>query len=257
MISRLMNEQRPLMVAGIISFALFVLMVGLSFIDSTEILGINRWIKPMKFFISISIFLWTIAVYLYYLKGNEAFARRISWGIITVMIIEMTIITGQAARGTMSHFNNSTPLNSILFAVMGTAIIVNTILVALILYKYFGTEIYLPKTILWGMRLGLIVFLLGSLEGGYMSAQTGHTIGAADGGPGLPGVNWSTIAGDLRIAHFLGLHALQAIPLVAYLIEKIKLRAGAILTVAFAAAYFAIFTLVFIQALMGRPLLAI
>lgn len=257
MISKLINEQRPLMIAGAISFVFFVLMIVLSLLDPTQVLGIDRWIKPMKFFISIAIFLWTIAVYLYFLKRNEKFARRISWAMIAIMIVEMTIITGQAARGATSHFNNSTPLNSILFAVMGTAIIVNTILVTLILYKYFSTEIELPKSILWGMRLGLIVFLLGSIEGGYMAAQTGHTVGAVDGGPGLPGVNWSTIAGDLRIAHFLGLHALQAIPLAAYLIEKVKLRAGAILTVGFAAAYFAIFTLIFIQALMGKPLLAI
>src|SRR5262245_45035017 len=107
------------MAAGVISFAFFVLMVGLSLVDPAEILGIDRWIKPMKFFISIAIFLWTIAVYLHFLKGNKIFAQRISWGTITVMIIEMTIITGQAARGTTSHFNNSTPLNSALFAIMG------------------------------------------------------------------------------------------------------------------------------------------
>ena len=257
MISKLINEQRPLMIAGAASFVFFVLMIALLLIDPTQVLGIDRWIKPMKFFISIAIFLWTIAVYLHFLKGNEKFARRISWAMIAIMIVGMTIITSQAARGMKSHFNISTPLDGILFSIMGASIVVNTILVIILLYKYFTAEIELPKSILWGMRLGLIVFLFGSIEGGYMAAQTGHTVGAADGGPGLPGVNWSTIAGDLRIAHFLGLHALQAVPLFAYLIGRLKLPSRVVFTVTFAVIYFAVFTLVFIQALMGKPLLAI
>ena len=254
MIRKLFEEQRPLMVAGTISLALFALMAILSQLDPTLILGISRWIKPMKFFISIAIFLGTIAIYLRYLNGQRL-GKWLAWGFISIMVIEMLIITGQSVRGTTSHFNNSTPLDSALFTIMGTAIAGSTVLTAIILYRYLRTDVLLPRSIAWGMRLGLIVFILGSIEGGYMAQHASHTVGAADGGPGLPLANWSTLAGDLRVAHFLGLHALQAIPLFSYFAYRLKAMESIAPTVVFAIAYFAIFTFVFIQALMGRPFL--
>ena len=92
-----------------------------------------------------------------------------------------------------------------------------------------------------------------------MSAQTGHAVGVADGGAGLPFVNWSTEGGDLRAAHFIGMHAFQAIPVFAWLTVRLQKRFSPVrplaLTVVFALLYFASFTLVFVQALKGKPLL--
>lgn len=256
MISKLFSEQPVAMRAGTVSFAFFVLSALLAMVDHTQILGIDRWIKPMKFFISIAIFMWTIGVYLYFLKGQERFARRISWAVIVIFVIEIAAIVGQALRGTTSHFNVAKPIDGAIYAVMGLAIATNTILAAMILYRYFKRKIDLPTTLLWGMRLGLVLFLVGSVLGAYMSAQTGHTVGAPDGGPGLPVTNWSSIAGDLRVAHFLGLHGLQAAPLFASVLDKLRLPAATALTFAFATAYLAMIAFTFVEALLGRPLIA-
>jgi hypothetical protein len=254
MLKDLSEKQKPLLIAGAVSLLGFIILAIVSLFDSTQILGINRWIKPMKFLISITIFVWTTAVYLNYLPGYKKASRRISWAMIAIFFVEMFIIILQAGRRTTSHFNVNKPVDGILFSIMGVAIALNTFLAVYLLYLYFKAEIDLPKAILWGMRLGLIVFLLGSLEGGYMSAQIGHSVGVPDGGPGLPFVNWSTTGGDLRVAHFFGMHAFQTIPVFAYLLEKLKITFSTPLTFAFAAGYFATFTFLFVQALLGKPL---
>jgi FtsH-binding integral membrane protein len=168
----------------------------------------------------------------------------------------MLLVVMQAARGTKSHFNVSTAFDGIVFSVMGLAIAISTILTGVIAFLYFRSDIDLPRSIVWGMRLGLVVFLAGSFEGAYMSTQIGHAVGVPDGGAGLPLVNWSTTGGDLRVAHFLGLHAFQAVPLFAYFLERSKVKISTPLTFGFAFAYFSVFTLVFVQALLGRPLIA-
>ena len=257
MIKELFERQRHLMIAGAVSLACLVILAILSLFDSTEILGINRWIKPMKFFVSIAIFLWTVAVYLNFLNGYQKAARVISWGMILIFLVEMIVIVTQSVRGTTSHFNHATPLDEMLFSIMGLSIVFNTVLAAYLLYLYFKAEIDLPKAIVWGMRLGLILFLASSFEGGYMSAQIGHAVGVADGGAGLPVVNWSTKGGDLRAAHFIGMHAFQAVPFFAYTLEKYNVKSATAGTFVFAAVYFAVFTAVFVQALLGKPLLAI
>ena len=256
MIRELFDKRQPLMIAGLISFLCFAVLAIVSMFDPTEILGINRWIKPMKFFISIAIFLWTTAVYLYFLKGYNESARFISWAMIFIFTVEMFVIMLQSVRGTTSHFNIKTPLDAMLYAVMGVTIALNTLVAAYLLYLYFRAEIELPESIVWGMRLGLILFLASSFEGGYMSAQVGHGVGTVDGGAGLPIVNWSTKGGDLRVAHFFGMHAFQAAPFFAYTLEKYNVKSATVWTFVFAAVYFAIFTFVFVQALLGKPLFA-
>ena len=242
---------------GCAAFALFVVTAVVVAVDPTPILGIGRWIKPSKFFISIAIYMWTIGAYLYFLNPGEKFSRRISWAFNVIFAIEMTAIVGQPLRGTTSHFNIATPLDSAVFSIMGIAILTSTLLAGYIAFRYFYDEVDLPPAVLWGMRLGLVIFLAGSAIGGYMSAHLSHTVGAADGGPGLTLVNWSTTAGDLRIAHFLGLHALQAVPLFALVVEKLGLGSRTSLTVIFAALYLAAVGAVLVQAMMGRPLLAL
>ncbi|MCB2377515.1 hypothetical protein LGH70_07975 [Hymenobacter sp. BT635] len=207
--------------AGWLHAALALVALVLLPLDDRLVLGLHAWFKPLKFALSGLIYLWTLGWLLADLPAPAQRAvRRISRGVALSMVVEILVIFAQAARGTKSHFNVGSPLDSLLFSLMGVFIMLNTALLiwALVLtlrYRPFG-----PTAYVWGLRLGLVVFLVGSAIGGSMISHLGHTIGGADGGPGLPGLGWSTRYGDLRTAHFLGLHALQALPLFGWLLAR-------------------------------------
>lgn len=218
-------------------------------VTDTIVLGINAFIKPAKFFISITIFCWTIAWFMDYLNKQRK-VRVYSWMVIFVMSFELFVITWQAANGRLSHFNISTPLYQILFMLMGIAISILVAWTGYIGYLFFRQKTFtVPMPYIWGIRLGIILFVIFSFEGGIMASHLSHTVGAPDGGEGLPGINWSKHYGDMRVAHFIGMHALQVLPLFGFFIAKnnrgIQL---------FSAVYFLFATLLFVQAMMAIPL---
>ena len=178
-----------------------------------------------------------------------------------MMIIEIIAIATQAARGTTSHWNAATTLDSVFWTAMSLGIMINTMLEALLLVLFFVRTVDIQRLYLWGIRLGLFVFLvLGSAPGFLMVFGGGHTVGAPDGGPGLPLVNWSTQAGDLRIAHLMGLHGFQILPLVGFWLSgrnKLTVPLRYSMLGGFSVAYFATALALLFMAMQGRPLLSL
>jgi hypothetical protein len=85
-----------------------------------------------------------------------------------------------------------------------------------------------------------------------------HSVGVADGGPSMPVTGWSTTGGDLRISHFVGLHALQALPLLAFALGRwtgLAERVRARLVLIGGSAYAGLVLLLTWQALRAQPLL--
>ncbi len=243
---------------GWILIGLFAITLVGSLFDSRTILGINPWIKPMKFMLSITIYVWTVAWLLEYVSSARFFVKFITGGTLVAMMGEIILIAMQSARGVTSHFNNSTMFDGIVFGVMGLMIAFSTLLEIILLVLFFRKDITLPRPYLWGIRLGILIFLLGSMVGGELVGHNSHTVGAPDGGPGLPFVNWSTIAGDLRISHALGLHGLQALPVIGFVISKSRLpdrgQSAAVLLAGIA--YAALVGVLYLEARQGIPLIA-
>ncbi len=236
---------------GLAHFALLILFIIIAGFDDRQLLGVNLWIKPIKFAISIAIYCLTWPLLLQYLPfelTKKRFARFTAFA----MSFEMFAIASQAARRQLSHYNHSSAYNLFLFNLMGIVIILQTTFALYIGIQFFKVKAtQITPALLWSIRLGIIMACFFAFEGGLMAAKMSHTIGAADGGHGLPLFNWSRVAGDLRIAHFMGLHAIQILPIFV-LITKYK---SARPTIAFALLFFVFVSLLLFNALLGRPLL--
>jgi hypothetical protein len=242
---------------GWLNVGLAALALALLPLDHRHVTGALVWIKPLKFSLSIVVYTWTLAWLLADLPAPAQRAvRRLSGGVALSMGVEIAVIFIQAGRGTTSHYNASSPLNDLLFGLMGIFIVVNTVLTIWALYLAWRYRPHGPAGYVWGLRLGLLVFLIGSVLGGFMIHANQHTVGAPDGGPGLPGLGWSTVAGDLRIAHFLGMHALQALPLLGWALSRWMPRRAVALTWLGTGVYAAAVAGLLLGALAGRPLLA-
>lgn len=225
--------------------------------DHRLVTGALVWVKPLKFALSGLAYTWTLAWLLADLPAPAQRAvRRLSGGVALSMVVEIVVIFMQAGRGVASHYNVNSPLNGLLFGLMGIFIMLNTVLTAWAVYLAWRHRPHGPAGYVWGLRLGLLVFLVGSALGGFMIHANQHTVGAPDGGPGLPGLGWSTVAGDLRLAHFLGMHALQALPLLGWALSRRVPRRAAALTWLGAALYVAAVGGLLVQALAGRPFIS-
>jgi hypothetical protein len=255
----LYRRNRVLAVLGWLHLAAFAVLLVVAPFDARTILGLNPWVKPLKFLVSIAAYVWTLAWLTRYVSGYTRSVRIISWGTAVVFVGEMVCIIMQAARGTTSHFNIRSEFDGAVFSVMGLLIAVNTLLVLVTLLLFLKPTERPAPAYLCGIRLGLLLFFVGSLEGAAMITNGAHMVGAPDGGAGLPFVNWSTRAGDLRVAHFLSFHALQLLPLAGFLLSRHKpdwpARRQTACVLALALLYAACISLIFWQAMRGRPLL--
>jgi hypothetical protein len=233
LLKNLWRQSPPLTTTAILMLVAFVgSVIGMA-VDPRTITGVSAWLKPAKFAISTAIFAGTVAWLFGYLTVKP---RVTGWVLTVVLVLEVGIIDVQAARGTTSHFNISSVPDGVLFTVMGAAIAVlwfaSIRVFVLLMRQRFDDPAWG-----WALRLGMLITVLGSAAGGLMLRTTpeqsaahrlhqqvnlngGHTVGAPDGGAGLPGVGWSEDHGDLRIPHFFGLHAVQVIPFGAFLIGR-------------------------------------
>jgi hypothetical protein len=244
--------------AGWLSAALALLALALLPFDHRLVTGLPVWMKPLKFALSILAYAWTLGWLLGHLPAaTQRSVRRISRAVAVSMGMELVVIFVQAARGTSSHFNGQSAFDGALFTVMGVFIVVNTVMTFWALGLVWRHRLAGAAGAVWGMRLGLLLFVAGSLLGGVMIHLNQHTVGAPDGGPGLPGLGWSTRAGDLRAAHFLGMHALQALPLLGWALCRWVPRRAVLLTWVGAALYAGAVAGLYALAMAGRPMLAI
>ncbi|MHA7129570.1 hypothetical protein [Algoriphagus namhaensis] len=214
----LARRNRLLAYAGL---AFLLVAIGMCFgplLDSRELFGVSVWNKPIKFYLSTTVLLWTTGWIMHELPGKRQ-VRFISTGVLICLSLELILITYQAVQGKASHFNVANPLDGAIFGMMGIIIFINSLFFIYLLILFVRTKTIAPGYRV-GILSGLFIFLLGGYEGYLMAAKLSHTVGASDGQEGLFFLSWAKAYGDLRIYHFIGLHALQVLSLMGWYFFK-------------------------------------
>ncbi|MFE6614452.1 hypothetical protein [Amycolatopsis sp. NPDC057786] len=217
-----------------------VLCVLAMLIDQRTLNGAPLWAKPFKFAVSAALYFFTWSWLVSLLPKFRRTANWLANALVVIFAAEYALVVFQAARVRASHFNNATPLDNTIFQVMGGMIavlwLVNLVLTIAVLFTRLP-----DRATAWAARIGAILGMIGISLATLMSSPTpdqqalldatgqsamigAHTVGLPDGGPGLPILGWSTVGGDLRIPHFLGLHGLQALPLLALALGVLAAR---------------------------------
>jgi hypothetical protein len=267
--------------AAITSSTLIISILGLIFDPrATAIINTPAWSKLFKF--SVSVLVMTPAL-IWAIKITEGKTRRIAniaaSVIGTMLSLEMILLLIQAIRARPMHFNYTTPLDSALWITMTIGIFTMfAAFVVLLIAVWRGVR--QQPVIAWAVKIGMVITAIGlitpNLSAGPNEAQLkaaqanqpnilfgAHTIGSSsaipDAEPGLPLIGWNTKHGDIRIGHFIGLHALQLIPLFGVWLSKRRLlnqnRQLALLgTVGFG--YFGVMLLTTWQALRGQSIVS-
>jgi hypothetical protein len=233
---------------GLVCLAFAMLFLVLSKLSNIQVYNTNAWYKPFKFAFSTFLFAWAMAWYCHYLPSfNIGF---FNWAVIILLGFEIAYIALQASKGQLSHYNMSTPTYAALYSMMALAASLVTIYTAYVGLLFFIHDFPdLPGYYLWAIRLGILIFVVFSFEGFVMGSRLTHTIGGEDGGPSIPLLNWSVKFGDPRIAHFIGMHALQVLPILSfYLLKNTKA------TITVSVLYGLLAALTLMQALQGKPL---
>jgi hypothetical protein len=247
-------------------------------LDTREVTGAAVWLKPLKFAISTGIYAISLAWLIGRLPEGSRLTRvaRVAGTLAALgLAIELALINAFALTGETSHFNVSTPPHAVAWSVMAVSIVVvwvMTFVVAMLLFRAplgdgARTLAIRGGTVLAVVGMGL-AFLMTGPTGDQLADYQGivgaHTVGLDDGGPGLPLLGWSTVGGDLRIPHFIGMHALQVLPLLVLLLEVLAVRVARLrepvrrqrLVALALVTYAAVLVLFTVQALIGQSIVA-
>jgi hypothetical protein len=202
------------------------------FLDHRLINGDLAWIKPCKFSLSFAVYGLTLNWFSQYLTRNRKFFQITCKAALCGAVVELLAIMLQVVRGTTSHFNTATAFDHIVFCIITVAILpvaFSSISLLFILMREKKLPPVLGLSMKWGIFIALIGFVPGILmlvpesvrQLIYSNKQLSDQL-LANSSPVLPFLGWSTVSGDLRVAHFVGIHALQILPIFGLLIEKLS-----------------------------------
>lgn len=215
-----LKHTRSLFWLAVISLIGALVLVPLWMSDPRTLGGVSVWEKPLKFFISSVIFSITYSWLSSFITKGSRWVKRAGLFIAVSLTVELVLIVAMASMGDTSHFNVSSATSIVIWSLMATFI-------SIVLFStlFISTMILIQKDQEFNLRLALALGSFNTAVGmglaylmtwptanqlaNYQGIAGSHSVGVSDGGPGLPFFGWSTVAGDLRVGHFFGLHSIQ------------------------------------------------
>ncbi len=225
-----------------------VICLALPLVDDRLIYGVSVWEKPAKFFLSLIVHTLTVAWAISLLNYKTRGVKIASAILVGAAWFEMAYMIFRASRGEASHFNIETTFANIMYGLMGLGAVSLTATSAFIGWRVWRERAdgLMKEAAGLGLMLGAV---LGTIAGAYLSSHTSHWIGGDQtDASGLAFFHWSTTGGDLRVAHFIGLHATQMVPMAALSGSRLFVLSVAVGCAALTIAAFAF-------AVMGLPIL--
>lgn len=258
----LWRRQPVLAAAGFACLLAFVLTAVMASGDPRQFQGTGTWVKPMKFQASVGVLLLTVA----WFYGNLDAAARRRWpslvmacALVVAGGFEVFWITWQGAQQVRSHFNIDSRLASLMYQLMGVGALVLTLSQIWLAVRIARHGNLPPGTYRASVVISLVLTgILGTLTGAMISIYNTHWVGGAptDAG-GLPVFGWVRDGGDLRVAHFFGMHVWHILPLAGAALTAMGLRGrvgtGIVVVLAFAYAGLTVGTM--LEAMAGQPFL--
>ncbi len=236
------QRQPVLTLSVLVNLALFVVAIAGMLFDPHTVLGAPTWTKTVKFTISIALYCGTLIWVLNRITQRPRLVRFIGNATGALLLLEIAIIAIQAARGVPSHFNYTTWLDSAMFITMGAGI-TSMWVIDVIAFVLLMRERMQSRAMAAALRFGMLIALIGMALAFTMTGPNSTQIAALTAGQKLsilgahnvnaiidgqtrmiPFLGWNRDGGDLRIAHFIGLHAIQVIPLLGLWLERRRAR---------------------------------
>ncbi len=260
-------ELEPRLTAAALAMLALAVPTSLAWlIDTRQFHGVDTWIKPLKFELSVAFYLLTLALFLPLASDRfraSWLGRYMVWPVIVPIVLEVLYIAWRASRVEASHYNRDDWIGIALYALMGIGAVMFTIAPGFLAYGLSRRDAApLPEVVRWSLVVGLALTCVFGLASGAIlsSSASGHYVGIVpEAHRTMPFFGWSLTIGDLRVAHFLGLHALQIIPAigVALWLASRQRKAGLVALGTVSAAYAAITATALVAALQARPLLGL
>lgn len=213
-------------------------------------------LKPTRFALSIGAYMLTASATFALVRPERRSAlpaRATVWMMTSGSTVELACILLQAARARRSHFNDSTPGDAAIYATMGAFAVLfigGVFPLAWEIARRPGgpvDRVNLQATVAGLLMTGLV----GGGTGGLMSAKRRRAIGQQ--GRRLPLLGWYLSGGDLRVPHFLGIHAMQALPMIAAGAKIVSPRRAPLLFGVGAVAYGLLTAGLLYRALTAKP----